>query len=162
MQELYVASRAQKFQNVRLDNRRRWKRRRAESGWRRKKASDSEQSIGDEPSAPTVERNEGPRKCLAKGRSWFARARHARRALRGKLSGGNEVNNGTGGQIYSFSLANPVASIRLEELLVRGARWNPVRTNRCQRGGAGGKQSCQLSRRNTRAANTRNAKGPPS
>jgi hypothetical protein len=77
-----------------------------------------------------VKRTEGPGKCLVKDRSWFAWARRSRRALRGKLGGGNEANNGTGGQMPSFYPASPVASIRWEALLVRGERSNPVRKNR--------------------------------
>src|SRR6267143_973074 len=53
-----------------------------------------------------------------------------RRTLRSKLGGGNEGNNGTRGQRNSFLLANPAASIRLEVLLVRRVRSNPVRKNR--------------------------------
>ncbi len=44
--------------------------------------------------------------------------------------GGEEVNNGTRGQRHSILPANPVASIRLEELLVRDGRSNPVRKYR--------------------------------
>src|SRR6266850_7081391 len=59
---------------------------------------------------------------------------HARRAvfdaLRSKLCGRSEANNGTGGQRRSFLLTTPVASMRLEELLVRSVCVNPVRKNR--------------------------------
>jgi hypothetical protein len=61
-------------------------------------------------------------------------ARCVRRTLRSKLSSGGKVNNGTGGQQHCFLPANPVGSIRLEELLVRSACSNPVRKNRGQRG----------------------------
>jgi len=57
-------------------------------------------------------------------------ARRRRRPLRSKLSGGSAVNNGTGGQQCALLLATPVASMRLEELLVRGSCSNPVRKNR--------------------------------
>src|SRR5258708_881775 len=53
-----------------------------------------------------------------------------RRTLRSKLNGREEVNNGTRGQRHSILPANPVASIRLEELLVRDGRSNPVRKYR--------------------------------
>src|SRR6266571_4912937 len=57
-------------------------------------------------------------------------ARRLWRTLKGKLSGGREVNNGTRGQRHCFFVTNPVASIRLQELLVRDGRSNPVRKNR--------------------------------
>lgn len=125
---------AQRFQSGRRDNRRGWKWRRAKSGRRRNQASDSEYPIRDERPAPGKERAEGPRRCLLANRSWVKRVRaRFRRTLSSKLSCRSEVNNGTGGQRRSFLLANPVASMRLEQLLVRSTRSNPVRKNRAWR-----------------------------
>src|SRR5437762_12496556 len=67
---------------------------------------------------------------------------HLRRTLRSKLSGGKEGNNGTRGQRNSLLVANPVASIRLEGLPIRGARSKPVPKNRAC-GGEIGRASCR-------------------
>src|SRR5207302_13370 len=115
---------------------------------RRNEASDSEYPI----------RDERPRRCLRTNRSYGSREAPHRRTLRSKLSCGSEVNNGTGGQRRSFLLSNPVASIRLTELLVRSALSNPVRRNRGLTRGGRAKRWCKSSRKTIRDTN-RDRKG---
>src|SRR5882762_3682118 len=86
---------------------------------------------------------------------------HARRAvfgaLRSKLCGRGDANNGTGGQRRSFSVATLVASIRLEELLVRSVCVNPVRKNRQLTRGGRAKRWSKPSRKTIR--DTKDTKG---
>jgi hypothetical protein len=58
-------------------------------------------------------------------------ARSPQRGLHATLKSGGQANNGTAGQTGFLSRANPVGSTRSGELLVRRARRQTVRKNRC-------------------------------